>query len=62
MINPNTQAKYLDNPRNCPFCDSTVMAGSIATATDAKTMVRLIECITCRKKWKEVFKLFSIEK
>ena len=62
MFNPNVTAKYLDNPRNCPFCDSTVMAGDIPTATDSKTMIRNIECISCHKKWQEVFKLFSIEK
>lgn len=62
MFNSNITAKYLNNPQNCPFCDSTFMASEVGIMTDDKTFTKGVECLSCRKKWKDVFKLFSIEK
>ena len=61
MINPNTQAKYLDNPDKCPHCNGDNLAGNTPEYSDSKTLVREVECLDCREEWMEVFKLSAME-
>lgn len=60
MINPNIRAKYLDNPQNCPYCDSVNMDATTMD-NDTKTCWRKVHCIGCGKEWREVYQLTSIE-
>jgi formate dehydrogenase maturation protein FdhE len=60
MINPNTQAKYLNNPQNCPHCESDNMTAD-AMDNDTKTCWRTVRCLDCNKEWREVYQLASIE-
>jgi formate dehydrogenase maturation protein FdhE len=60
MINPNTQAKYLENPQQCPYCGSEDMTAA-AMDNDTKTCWREVHCLSCNKEWREVFQLSAIE-
>ena len=60
-INPNIQAKYLDNPDKCPYCNGDNLSGTAPEFSDSKTVTREVECIDCREEWMEVFQLSAME-
>jgi transcription elongation factor Elf1 len=60
MFNPNTTAKYLANPDECPHCNSEHLSAD-TMENDTNTCWRQIRCVNCDKEWREVYQLASIE-
>lgn len=54
--------KYLRNPNHCLYCgEPNVDAGSM-DFPDSQTMIQVVECAKCGRKWFDVYKLKTISK
>ena len=54
------KAKYLNNPNNCPICNSSDLIGHSPTISSTFTIDRKIECKGCLHEWIEIFVLDNI--
>lgn len=61
MINPNTKAKYLAFPQNCPHCDCENLAAETGLEFDLRQCWRTVRCIDCGQRWRETYSLADIE-
>lgn len=52
--------KYLNKPNECPYCGSGEIEAVIHD-WDIKEAVAYIECPDCKKEWKEIYTLTTIE-
>ena len=51
---------YLNNPDNCPFCDSSDITAGDADFSSINAW-RNIKCNSCNKEWTEEFTITAIE-
>jgi len=60
-MNPNIKAKYLDNPNQCPHCDSENLSVESGLDFSGNQCWRTVSCVMCGKMWREIFTVTDIE-
>jgi len=60
MLTPEQIKEYLENPNTCPCCKSNDIEGDHIEPSD-KSASQIIRCLSCGKKWLDVYILTSVE-
>lgn len=63
MISPEKVRQYLRTGGNhCPFCGSDqIDSGPIGVSDEYNEGCAIVECLDCKKQWKDIYKLVTIE-
>ena len=63
MLSLEQIRKYLRTGGNyCPFCGSDqISSDPVAVPSDDSESFALVKCTACKKQWKDLYKLVSIE-
>lgn len=54
-------SRYINNPSKCPFCGGKILANDDIKEKDRICLTRVVCCLECRKRWKEIFYLKLVE-
>ena len=60
MLTEEQKKKSLDNPHNCPHCDSDDLT-TISKDSDYNQVWHGVQCEGCEKTWKDIYTLTDIE-
>ena len=60
-LDEETKKKYLENPYDCPFCDSDNLRGEEYDGEGGEEVWRKIHCDNCGAIWREFYALSDME-
>lgn len=52
--------EYKKTPNFCLFCDSDDLTGEVPGVDQTGKITSMVTCVTCRKKWIEVYQVVDI--
>jgi DNA-directed RNA polymerase subunit M/transcription elongation factor TFIIS len=63
MLSKDRVLQYLRTGGNyCPFCGSDKLSSSpLSVPADDSETCAIVECLDCKKQWKDIYKLVTIE-